>query len=383
MNLFLHAPESDSKLAKYYSRAFEQASELFIVNAYLTEWNARLALNNGCRRFRLIVGKDFGITRKTACEAVMRWLPPERKSQFMVADLISGFHPKAVFWKESRDRCFAIIGSSNLTRAAFKNNYEANVFSQISMNEYKTAKQWIRSIEKQAITVSESWLSKYKEAAPVKGGGGKKAPKPQAAIPLIALKLPRPAGTKEIIKLRRQKLAKFKKHRDGLINLFKKCAKNKNYSGFYDELCNKHWSEKISDRLQGPGWERAGKGSNFHELSKSYLRILGEPDEARDDAIAEEIDRLKQRRVVTRKAFLSETLCLEYPGEYPVLNKPVQDYLVAANFKAPRGASEGSRYIDLARKLRFSLLQNPNHPAKNLAELDAVIWQKFSKKRGA
>jgi hypothetical protein len=52
------------------------------------------------------------------------------------------------------------------------------------------------------------------------------------------------------------------------------------------------------------------------------------------------------------------------------LNQPVQDYLKAVKFKAPRGASEGARFIDLAKKLRSSLLQNPGHPAKNPAELD-------------
>jgi hypothetical protein len=31
--------------------------------------------------------------------------------------------------------------------------------------------------------------------------------------------------------------------------------------------------------------------------------------------------------------------------------------------------------------MRNSLLQNPNHPAKNLAELDTVIWLKYGKKK--
>lgn len=74
-------------------------------------------------------------------------------------------------------------------------------------------------------------------------------------------------------------------------------------------------------------------------------------------------------------------LCLEYPDQYPVLNKPVHNYLKSIKFNAPRGASEEARYIDLAKKLRYSLLQNPNHPARNLAELDTVIWLAFGKKK--
>jgi hypothetical protein len=52
----------------------------------------------------------------------MRWLPPKPKAQFLVADQIDGFHPKAVFWKEENGKCFAIARSSDLTQAAFKSN---------------------------------------------------------------------------------------------------------------------------------------------------------------------------------------------------------------------------------------------------------------------
>jgi hypothetical protein len=45
----------------------------------------------------------------------------------------------------------------------------------------------------------------------------------------------------------------------------------------------------------------------------------------------------------------------------------------------PRRSSEGARYFDLAKKLRESLRQNPNYPAKNLAVLDTVIWRKYHK----
>lgn len=188
MNLFFHAPDRESELSKYYRRAFEKAVELFIVTAYLTEWDTSLKLNSGCHRFRVIIGKDFGITRRAACEAVMHWLPPKRKSQFMVADLISGFHPKAVFWKESNGDCFAIIGSSNLTRAAFETNYEANVFSKIENSEYDAARNWVRSIEKLSVPVSDDWLKCYKEALPTRRSAGKKSKqRHHLAIPLVPL----------------------------------------------------------------------------------------------------------------------------------------------------------------------------------------------------
>lgn len=384
MNLLLDTPNSHSKLVHHYRRAFNQAAELFIVTAYLTQldWDKSLELNSGCRHFRFIIGKDFGITRKAACKAVMRWLPPERKSQFMVADLIAGFHPKAVFWKESSGDCFAIVGSSNLTRAAFETNYEANVVSRISESDHEEAKRWVRSIERLAIPLSEDWLSQYKEAPSATGGRGKKSAKKHAVTPSVALELPKPAGMMREIDKRRHQLAAYKKNRDGLISLFRRCADGQISSArFYEELPS-YWSDEsgVGDRLQGAGWEILGKDSDFQALSGSYLRILYATDEDRDDVVEEEIDALHHNRIVTRGAFLSEMLCLQFPGEYPVLAKPVRDWLRAVKFKAPRGASEGSRYIDLARKLRSSLLQNPNHPAKNLAELDTVIWLAFGKK---
>ncbi len=377
MRLLLHTHTDDSKLSHYYQSAFKQAVELFIVTAYLTDWDTTLKLSTDCRSFRIIIGKDYGITRKSACEAVMRWLPPKRKGQFMVADLINGFHPKAIFWKKSDGKCFTVVGSSNLTRAAFETNYEANVFMEISNTEYAAAKKWVRSIEKQAVVVSEDWLRRYKEAASA-GGGSRRKPDEGRAV--VALELPKPRGMEEHIAYRRNQLPKYKKKREGLISLFRSCADGRISSAQFYKKLSDYWSNDIGNRLQGKGWEILGKNSNFQILSKSYVRILDATDEDRDDVVAEEIDALKEQSVPTRQAFLSEMLCLEFPGEYPVLNKPVLYYLKAIKFKAPQGASEGVRYIDLALKLRSSLLQDPNYPAKNLAEIDTVIWLKFGKK---
>jgi len=378
MKLILHAPDSDSNLSHYYQIAFREAIELFIVMAYLTEWDASLKLNPKCGRFRVIIGKDFGITRKAACQALMRWLPSRRKGQFMVADGISGFHPKAVFWKNQNGNCFAIVGSSNLTKAAFETNYEANVFSKISVREYSEAKTWVNSIEKQAVAVSEDWLARYNEALSTGGETGK-ASEENPIIPLVAFKLPEPAEMEEKINRRRAQLVAYDENHAGLARLFRRCANNRITSAeFYNQLPD-YWSYKLDDRLQGWGFELLGKKSDFQALSESYLKILNASDEDRDDVVAEEIDSLRQQQVVTRKAFLSEMLCLRFPSEYPVLNQPVRDYLKAVKFKPPRGSSEGTRYVDLAKKLRFSLVQNPNHPAKNLAELDTVIWLAYGK----
>ncbi|GEM_PF-467692 len=381
MDLLLHPSNLEGGLSHYYKRAFKNAVELFVVTAYLTEWDSELKLNPKCHSFRIIVGRNFGITRKVACEKVMRWLPLKRKAQFMVADDIGGFHPKAVFWKERKGESFAIVGSSNLTHAAFESNYEANVFLALSKADYSEGKKWVKKIEKQSVVVSEDWLKKYKEAplgSRYQAKGSNK--KGQDSTPVALLELPTPSRMKDKIVTRRGQLAAYKKNKAGLMRLFRRCASNKITSNqFYYQL-PKYWSSEANDRLQGRGWERPGRDSDFKALSQSFLRIVEATDEDRDDIVSSEIDLLHDQKVPTRGAFLSEMLCLRFPQEYPVLNQPVQNYLKAVKFKGPRGASEGARFIDLAKKLRNSLRQNPAHPAKNLAELDTVIWLAYGKK---
>jgi HKD family nuclease len=374
MQLILHTPNSTGELSTIYKKAFKEAIELFIVTAYLTEWDDELELNDNCKSFRIIIGKDFGITKKSACQKVMSWLPPNRKSQFMVADEISGFHPKAVFWKDSKNKFHSIIGSSNLTRAAFQHNYEANIYTEISEESYAQAKNWVREIEKFSLVVSEDWLSEYQEG--ISSPHKFKASKNLIYQSLISLILPRPVGTKEKVKGRRKQLEFHEAVKEELHQLFRDCAKDKLTSEqFYNQLPELwNWNEGEGNRLQGNGWERTGRGSDFQILAKSFIKIIDAPDNDRDDVVVQEIDFLHANRVPTRGAFLSEMLCLAFPNSYPVLNKPVKQYLSYIKFNSPRGASEGSRYLDLAKKLRLSLLQNPNHPAKNLAELDTVIW---------
>jgi len=163
------------------------------------------------------------------------------------------------------------------------------------------------------------------------------------------------------------------------MRIFEKCADGRmTNQEFYDTL-PEHWSFDNNDRLQGAGWERQGKGSDFKELCQSFLKIVNTAATKRDAVVATEIDRLSELDVRSRGAFLSEMLCLRFPELYPVKNHPVQEFLKDIKFKGPRGASEGVAYVDLAQRLRMTLRANPDHPAKNIAELDAVLWLKYGK----
>lgn len=381
MSLILLPDSGENSLATHYRNAFKEAVELYVVSAYLTEWDASLKLSKDCRKFRIIVGRDFGVTRKAACEAVMKWLPSHRKSQFLVADNIDGFHPKAVFWMMKNGECYAIVGSSNLTRAAFQTNYEANFFSKIDKQGFAEVKRWLQAIEKKSIVVSEDWLAKYSEAPKTRRTLKKVTDQGKAISEdaVVNLDLPATDGMEALIKRRRAQIKVYNETRKGLHRLFSRCAKGIiDSSKFYEELPN-YWYGKdgVGSRLQGAGWERLGKGDDFHSLSQSYLRIIRADKEDRDDVVSEEIDLLKDREVGLRKAFLSEMLCLEFPDEFPVLNKPVRTYLADIKLRSPRGASEGAKYVYLAKTLRAALTQNPKYPAKNLAELDTVIWKEY------
>jgi hypothetical protein len=311
----------------------------------------------------------------------MRWLSPNRKGQFLVADQIDGFHPKAIFWKEKGGGYFAVIGSSNLTRAAFQTNYEANVYCELSEPDYIRGKKWVKEIETQSVVVSEDWLEQYKEATP-KGTQGTKhrgSGSPTGAPPMT-LGLPSPPGMEKRIESRRKNLANYQKQRKELERLFRRCARNEVSSEKFYQILPTYWSWRVGDRLQGAGWEIKGKHSDFQTLSQSFVSIVDATDEDRDDVVSEEIDQLCEKKVPTRGAFLSEMLSLRFPSEYPVLNEPVWEYLKAEEYKAPRNSSEGANFIFLAKALRASLLQNPKHPARNLAELDTVIWLTYGKK---
>lgn len=377
MNLILLPDSGDKSLERHYNDALQKAIELYIVSAYLTEWDAPVALNEDCQEFRFIVGKDFGITRKAACRNVMHWLPKHHDGRFRVAVDIDGLHPKAMFWREANGSLHALVGSSNLTRAAFSSNYEANVYFQPSEAQFADARTWIERMEPLSVAVSDDWLNIYREAP--RGGPTGPNGKSSAEELLDALKLPRIAGAAQIVCNRREQLASYLTHREGLMRIFEKCADGRmTNQEFYDTL-PEHWSFDNNDRLQGAGWERQGKGSDFKELCQSFLKIVNTAATKRDAVVATEIDRLSELDVRSRGAFLSEMLCLRFPELYPVKNHPVQEFLKDIKFKGPRGASEGVAYVDLAQRLRMTLRANPDHPAKNIAELDAVLWLKYGK----
>ncbi|EMU4784549.1 phospholipase D family protein, partial [Neisseria gonorrhoeae] len=163
--LFLHSDTPNEKeLISIYEKAVSEAVELYIFSAYLTHWDVKNKLNSKLQEFKFIFGQDFGLSKKEAIRKVLKWLPSHLKFTLMVAQGIQGFHPKAVFWKNDKNEYYALIGSSNLTHAAFNSNYEANILTKISEQDFIKVKSWADEIAMKSIPVSEDWLEEYQEA---------------------------------------------------------------------------------------------------------------------------------------------------------------------------------------------------------------------------
>ncbi len=381
MKVILHPVNGPTtvSLTNLYDRAVSEAVELFIVSAYLTEWKPKRNINKHCEELSFIVGTDFGLTRKDACKAVLSWLPMEMKSDFLAADKISGFHPKLVLWKKRTGECHLVLGSSNLTQAAFSTNYEANAFLTIPEGQYEEIKDWVYSIRLQCSPISEDWLEGYKEAD--KTGQAREGKK--SAV--ITLSLPFGKDINKAIKRRKAQQKMFMEIRDALIELINKCAAGKTPNeDFYDDMMAL-WGHH-SSRFQGRGFEILGKHSDWKDTCASLSAIVAKGKSASivalDNLVRKEIDRLTSLKNPNRGAWLSEMLCHFFPDRYPILNKPVKVWLQHKRFRGPRKASEGALYIDLSMKMRDTLVNNKTNTAKDLSELDHAIWQWYDREFG-
>lgn len=387
MKLLLHDENSKNSLRDHYAEAIGDAEELYIVSAYLTHWDSSIPAPTGVKRLRVVVGIDFGITRKSACRQLLNWMPADKLNDFRAAEGITGFHPKAIFWKTACGDYLSIVGSSNLTRAAFDSNVEANVYGTLSATEFDAARSWIDHMCKPELSVpiSEEWIEQYQEGQIRPNRTGARQPQllpndddgAQMLVPVIKFKLPEisPERAANLMKRRRGQLAMFEKGRGQFEELFRATAAGSvGSAAFYDRI-NQIWNVKVGNRLQGSGWERRGAKADFRQLASAFVAILDANDVERDSVVRTQLNQLEKTGNPARKAWFSEMLSLHWPTSYPVLNKPVRQFLAENRFRPPRRAPEGVRYIDLAQKLAAALSRAPSeYPAKTIAELDYLIW---------
>ena len=375
MRLLLNDGSKGKELVSLYERALEEAVELLIVTAYLTDWSPEIQASDQLRSLVFIVGTDFGITRKTACESVLKWLPKHLRSDFMAADEISGFHPKLVAWKSTGGQHHVVLGSSNLTEAAFSSNHEANAYAVITAKAYRRIRDWIWTIRERSVPISEDWLESYHEA-PMhggKGGGGA----PPSKNPVVDFDLPAGEHIENAIRYARRRQKAFSEIGEKLRTLVTDCASGQVSSEDFYTRMMALWGAHDS-RFQGRGFEITGKHADWRGVCSGLHAILEYSKSSDaiqvDHIVRAELDRLAEAGNPVRGSWLSEMLCHFFPDRYPVLNTPVREWLKHNHYRPPRGASQGAAYIDLAVKLRASLRRNTVNGATSLAELDHALW---------
>lgn len=142
------------------------------------------------------------------------------------------------------------------------------------------------------------------------------------------------------------------------------------------------WGHHTS-RFMGSGFQIAGKRAKWHQVCQSLQNILDKSGKikppALDTIVRAEKDFLanppnSKKPNAARGSWLSEMLCHFFPDSYPLIDKPVTAWLRHNKYHPPRGASEGAKYIHLARQMREVVKRKQNPNIKNLVELDFAIW---------
>jgi len=190
-----------------------------------------------------------------------------------------------------------------------------------------------------------------------------------------------PTGNKcaEAVRKRRRRQDAFLEIELEFVGLLAHCAlgtmsQYKFWDAFWELYGNR---DKPSWRLQGRGFEITAKHAKWRQACRVLLEIIDAgrrlPENQLDRLVASEIDRLAKARNSVRGAWLTEMLCHFFPERYPIVNGPVQKWWSLNKFPFRRGATEGQRYSELAKKLRWVLRKYRPCGAKDLAELDAAI----------
>ena len=227
MKIYLN-PLDNKKIKLEYKKAIKEASELYILTAFLTKWDIGEKLNKNCKYLTFVVGTDFGTTRKAALKKALNWLPPKFKTSLYAADDIRGFHPKLLMWKTRAGNCNILIGSSNLTQAAFSSNYEANANTKITIAQYERIRDWIYEIVEKSQTITYGWIKGYEEA---------KQPRGKKKREIVTLKIPQTSASAEHILKHRDRQKKFEKMKQNFTGLVKKCAQGIiSNAVFYDKM---------------------------------------------------------------------------------------------------------------------------------------------------
>jgi len=298
----------------------------------------------------------------------------------LAAEEIGGFHPKMLMWRTRANQYRLLVGSSNLSIAAFESNHEANALLSISEQEFAAVRAWISEVRVACRPINEGWLRQYREST-----SHSKQTRKQAQRHVSPLQVPSSKGINARLPWRRAKQRAFGQIAGKLRRAVGLCARAKiTNAQFYDRMCAL-WGDHTS-RFMGQGFQIRGKHAKWQQVCRSLDTILSRAERigppALDAVVRAELDRLAEERNAARRSWLTEMLCHYFPKSYPLVDAPVVGWLRANKYRAPRGSSEGAAYIDLARKMRHVVASRHNPHIRDLVELDFAVWAQSIIKKG-
>jgi hypothetical protein len=368
-NRFITFPRNEIQYSQdIIAEVVSNADEIWWASAYLTNWplSHKCIPKKSCSLCNIVIGSDFGITRKTALTDLLNW--SKRTIANVFINESSGFHPKAIVWSKS-NKYFALIGSSNLSVAAWSTNTELNIMTEITKREYSNLTDWFKTkVIGDSDILDNTWIASYKESKRTRNKG-------RSAISEINLKIQKLGKTDLSFPKSQQRV--YVRNKNEFIRIVRLCANRK--------LSNSVFWQRMWDLLDGswygsPIWRINCKQANWQQTCKCLVEIFNSDSSQRDRIVKESIDLLESSQNPSRGAWLSEILCHHYPYAYPLINKPVKKWIRKNNLAQITNIPNGNSYLKISRIMRKILIQNKNR-FNGLGEMDHAIWEKSRKSK--
>lgn len=373
MYRFLTFPKegnTNEKAHPILTEAILNADEIWWASAYLTSWPLPKDCipNNNCSICKIVIGSDFGITRKAALVDLYKWGKPCSADLFI--NDTQGFHPKVLLWRQG-NRHYVFAGSSNLSVAAWSSNIELNIRIPIKKMDFEVLTEWF---EDYVIGASQrldpSTIKSYSESKRT----GKRSKKVLAEIDYRIKKLRSVdlSGPKKQLKV-------YNRNKSAFVKAVKACAKsritNMDFYNTMTELLKGTWrgnSALISMNCKHEDWKETCSG-----LTDIFTARKNE----RDRVVKKVIDSLQSSGNKTRGTWLSEILCHHYPLEFPLIDDPVKEWIRESKIENLYGIPTGYQYIRISHIMR-TFLKDSKDKFRNFMEMDHAIWRRQYFKNG-
>jgi hypothetical protein len=125
---------SSTALRETLADCLDRSSEVYIAAAWLRDGFSLQQLIKSKCRFQAVIGTDFGMTDPDSVKRL--WKSSDRADVVRLFPATGNtFHPKLYLFKTS-DGWESLVGSANMTAAAFADNYEAMAHLRLTAQEW-------------------------------------------------------------------------------------------------------------------------------------------------------------------------------------------------------------------------------------------------------